>query len=78
MASDLATVLRRLALEPGFLAAVLDDPRSALAPHRLSGEDLAALALWLDRRHPAHEVRDLFETEPRSGSGDDGPADCPT
>ncbi len=56
----LAHVLRRLALDPHFLDAVLDDPLTALAPHRLSADDISALALWLDRRHPGHGVRSLF------------------
>lgn len=66
MGTDLAVVLRRLALDPEFLAAVVDDPLAALGPHELSADDLAALALWLDRRHPGHGVRTLFDDEPPS------------
>ena len=73
LGGDLALVLRRLALDQRFLDAVLADPSTALAPHRLSADDLAALALWLDRRHPGHGVRSLFHG--RSDDRPDPPAD---
>lgn len=60
--SDLPIVLRRLALEPAFAAAVVADPLTALYGFSLTADDLAALAVWLERREPGCGVRALFDT----------------
>lgn len=65
---DLAAVLRRLATDEAFVAAVTEDPRTALAAYALSASDLSALALWMERSfehgsHGARGVRDVFELD---------------
>jgi hypothetical protein len=61
----LAVVLRRLAVDPPFAAAVDRDPADALAAYRLSGEDLAALSLWLEAgRRTGDGIGSLFEERP--------------
>lgn len=59
--SDLAPVLRRLATEPRFVAAVTLDPSAALAGYTLTGDDLAALALWLDQPAIGGGLDSLFD-----------------
>lgn len=58
--SDLATVLRRLAVDARFAAAVVEDPATALARYQLSGNDLSALALWLDQPVGGDGIDSLF------------------
>ena len=59
--SDLASVLRRLATEPLFGAAVTADPTAALSGYTLTGDDLAALALWLDQPATGEGLNALFD-----------------
>jgi hypothetical protein len=66
--SDLASVLRRLATEPRFVAAVTADPTAALASYTLTGDDLAALALWLDQPATGEGFDALFEGDARPPS----------
>ena len=61
--SDLASVLRRLATEPPFVAAVTADPAAALAGYTLTGDDLAALALWLDQPATGEGFDALFDDD---------------
>ncbi len=61
---DLAAALRRLATDDEFRSRVQTDPGNALAAYDLSGDDLAALALWLVERPQQPGVHSLFESEP--------------
>jgi hypothetical protein len=61
--TDLAAVLRRLATDAQFSADVVADPTSALARYQLSGNDLAALALWLDQPLPGRGLDALFDPD---------------
>jgi hypothetical protein len=66
-ASDLATVLRRLVLDPQFVAEVVAEPLRALAPYRLTTADLAALAVWLEQGAPGSGMTELFDERPATG-----------
>lgn len=46
--SQLDEVLERLIVEPDFKAAVADDPAAALAPYRLTADELELLGTQLD------------------------------
>lgn len=59
--TDLASVLRRLATDDEFAAAVAADPAAALALYRLTGNDLAALALWVDQPAAGTGIDALFD-----------------
>ena len=68
--TDLASVLRRLATDDQFAAAVAADPAAALARYTLTGNDLAALALWVDQPAAGAGIDALFD---RDADADDPP-----
>lgn len=67
--SDLAAVLRRIAVEPGFAADVRSAPRRALDGYHLSGDEIGALAMWLEQRADGLGMTALFEPPPDGDTG---------
>lgn len=59
--SALASVLRRLVVDPAFAVDVRTKPIAALAAYDLTADELAALALWLDQPESGDGFAALFD-----------------
>jgi hypothetical protein len=67
--SGLASVLRRLVVDPAFAIEVRTTPIPTLAEYDLSADELAALALWLDQPEPGDGFDALFDERSDDAAG---------